>query len=73
MIWLSSTAATWLARIRSRVRKSLTRAVSSRNVVLAPRSTWRVSQLSTGRGTITVPMMLRAEVSTMSRPASAAT
>ena len=47
--------------------------VTSRNAPFTIRSTQRVSQLLTGRGTISVPMTLVHAVSTSRPPATAAT
>ena len=47
--------------------------VTSRNTQFTLRSTHRVSQLLTGRGTISVPTMLAHAVSTSAAPAAPAT
>src|SRR5262245_8904988 len=69
----SRVAGAWEASIWSRRWRSATAPVTSRNAQFTLRSAHRVSQLLTGRGTISVPMMLAHAVSTSRPPATAAT
>ncbi len=71
--WAISSVAACADRIRSRRRKSGMKLVISMKAPRTTRSIWRVSQFATGRGTISVPMTLAADVAMSSTPTAAAT